>query len=140
MLCHAKPAYNIPLPECLKILSLARNSIKSLTGLEAVGDTLEELWISYNYIEKLKGINVLKKLKVSFKIASADNVDDPEIISSMCCHAYVIDFLQVLYMSNNSVKDWAEFQKLQDLQLLEELLFVGKHISLFKYALDLNYV
>ena len=31
---------------------------------EAVGDTLEELWISYNNIEKLKGINVLKKLKV----------------------------------------------------------------------------
>ncbi|XP_045171654.1 dynein axonemal light chain 1-like isoform X2 [Mercenaria mercenaria] len=50
----------------LKILSLARNSIKSLTGLEAVGDTLEELWISYNNIEKLKGINVLKKLKVLY--------------------------------------------------------------------------
>jgi len=32
---------------------------------EAVGDTLEELWISYNSIEKLKGIHVLKKLKVS---------------------------------------------------------------------------
>ncbi len=48
----------------LKILSLGRNNIKSLTGLEAVSDTLEELWISYNLIEKLKGINVLKKLKV----------------------------------------------------------------------------
>merc|ERR1711976_472729 len=48
----------------LRILSLGRNNIKSLTGLEAVGDTLEELWISYNSIEKLKGINVLKKLKV----------------------------------------------------------------------------
>ncbi|XP_041350624.1 dynein light chain 1, axonemal-like [Gigantopelta aegis] len=50
----------------LKILSLGRNSIKSLTGLEAVGDTLEELWISYNLIEKLKGINVLKKLKTLY--------------------------------------------------------------------------
>ncbi|KAI0219106.1 Dynein light chain 1, axonemal [Lamellibrachia satsuma] len=50
----------------LKILSLGRNNIKSLTGLEAVGDTLEELWISYNMIEKLKGINVLKKLKVLY--------------------------------------------------------------------------
>ncbi|VDI64443.1 dynein axonemal light chain 1-like [Mytilus galloprovincialis] len=50
----------------LKILSLGRNSIKSLTGLEAVGDTLEQLWISYNLIEKLKGINVLKKLKVLY--------------------------------------------------------------------------
>ena len=47
-------------------MSLGRNNIKSLTGLEAVGDTLEELWISYNSIEKLKGINVLKKLKVLY--------------------------------------------------------------------------
>ncbi|KAK3092279.1 hypothetical protein FSP39_000657 [Pinctada imbricata] len=50
----------------LKILSLGRNNIKSLTGLEAVGDSLEQLWISYNLIEKLKGINVLKKLKVLY--------------------------------------------------------------------------
>ena len=35
---------------------------------EAVGETLQELWISYNFIEKLKGIGVLKKLKVSIKI------------------------------------------------------------------------
>ena len=84
--------------EHLKILSLGRNLIKNLVGLvsdistigerpfallvqEAVGDTLEELWISYNQIEKLKGIGGMKKLKV-------------------------------LYMSNNVVKDWIEFQKL----------------------------
>ena len=30
-----------------------------------MADTLEELWISYNNIEKLKGIGVLKKLKVN---------------------------------------------------------------------------
>jgi len=50
----------------LKILSLGRNNIKNLNGLEAVGDTLQELWISYNNIEKLKGIHVLKKLKVLY--------------------------------------------------------------------------
>ena len=50
--------------ENLKILSLGRNLIKNLTGLEAVSDTLEQLWISYNLIEKLKGITVLSKLKV----------------------------------------------------------------------------
>ncbi|KAK0074620.1 hypothetical protein PV326_012288, partial [Microctonus aethiopoides] len=48
----------------LKILSVGRNVIKSLTGLESLGECLEELWISYNSIEKMKGINVLKKLKV----------------------------------------------------------------------------
>ncbi|KAI3382370.1 hypothetical protein SNEBB_006723, partial [Seison nebaliae] len=40
----------------LKVLSLGRNNIKNLTGLEAIGDTLLELWISYNQIEKLKGV------------------------------------------------------------------------------------
>uniref|UniRef100_A0A3Q3E380 Dynein axonemal light chain 1 n=1 Tax=Labrus bergylta TaxID=56723 RepID=A0A3Q3E380_9LABR len=33
---------------------------------EAVGETLEELWISYNVIEKLKGIHSMKKLKVLY--------------------------------------------------------------------------
>lgn len=33
---------------------------------EAVGDILEELWISYNQIEKLKGIQCLKNLKVLY--------------------------------------------------------------------------
>ncbi|CAF5182148.1 unnamed protein product, partial [Rotaria magnacalcarata] len=61
---------------------------------EAVGDTLEELWISYNQIEKLKGIGGMKKLKV-------------------------------LYMSNNLVKEWVEFQKLAELQTLHELVFTG---------------
>merc|ERR1712066_124092 len=50
----------------IKILSLARNNIKNLNGLEAVGETLQELWISYNTIEKLKGVHVLKKLKVLY--------------------------------------------------------------------------
>lgn len=35
---------------------------------DAVADTLEQLWISYNLIEKLKGIAVLKKLKVEINI------------------------------------------------------------------------
>ncbi len=32
-------------------------------------------------------------------------------------------------MSNNSVKDWGEFQKLGELQKLEDLLFVGMDIK-----------
>jgi len=59
-----------------------------------LGDTLEELWISYNLIEKLKGVGVLKKLKV-------------------------------LCMSNNLVKEWTEFNKLQEMPNLEDLVFVG---------------
>lgn len=62
---------------------------------EGLADTLEELWISYNLIERIKGVTVLKKLRV-------------------------------LYMSNNLVKEWSEFNKLQDLACLEDLLFVGE--------------
>nr|XP_024219776.1 dynein light chain 1, axonemal-like [Halyomorpha halys] len=50
----------------LKILSLARNYIKSFSGLEAVGDSLEQLWISYNFIDKTKGIGTLRNLKVLY--------------------------------------------------------------------------
>lgn len=33
--------------------------------------------------------------------------------------------LRVLYMSNNLVKDWHEFNRLQELTNLRDLLFVG---------------
>lgn len=78
----------------LKILSLGRNSIKTIAGLETVADTLQELWLSYNQIEKLKGINVLKRLRV-------------------------------LCLGNNLVKEWPEFNKLQELAALESLVFLG---------------
>ena len=44
------------------------------------------------------------------------------IIPSVAC-------LKVLYMSNNNVKDWGEFQKLAELHQLEDLLFVGTFIA-----------
>lgn len=50
----------------LKILALGRNNIKSFYGIEIVKDTLEELWISYNLIEKMDGIDNMKKLKVLY--------------------------------------------------------------------------
>lgn len=78
----------------LKILSLGRNYIKTIAGLEAVADTLQELWLSYNQIEKLKGIHVLKRLRV-------------------------------LCLGNNLVKEWPEFNRLQELTALESLVFLG---------------
>ncbi|XP_067136799.1 dynein axonemal light chain 1-like [Centruroides vittatus] len=50
----------------LRILSIGRNRIKSLSGIEALSESLEELWASYNQIDKLKGIEALKKLKVLY--------------------------------------------------------------------------
>jgi dynein light chain 1, axonemal len=52
----------LPKLKNLKILSLGRNNIKRIMALEDVGATLEELWISYNQIEKLDGLQPCVKL------------------------------------------------------------------------------
>jgi len=65
----------------LKILSLARNRLKRMEKLEDVAETLEQLWVSYNEITSLDGLQGMNKL-------------------------------QVLYISNNSIKDWSELDKL----------------------------
>jgi hypothetical protein len=40
----------------LEVLSIGRNQIKKLEGLDDVAGTLRELWISYNLIDKLNGL------------------------------------------------------------------------------------
>ena len=48
----------------LKILSLGRNVIKSLQGIEGAAETLEQLWISYNPVIRLMPIRNMLRLKV----------------------------------------------------------------------------
>ena len=50
----------------LKILSLGRNIIKSLQGIEGAAETLEQLWISYNQLDRLKPIRNMLRLKVLY--------------------------------------------------------------------------
>lgn len=50
----------------LEILSLGRNQIKKIAGLEEVGATLRELWISYNHISTLDGLHPCVKLQSLF--------------------------------------------------------------------------
>ena len=47
---------NLPNLRNLEILSLSRNMIKKISGLEEIGQTLKELWLSYNLIEKIDGL------------------------------------------------------------------------------------
>ena len=62
----------------LRILSLSRNSIGRISGLEEVSATLEELWMSYNAVSKLEGLSSLAKLVTLFlgnnKIAKWEEV------------------------------------------------------------------
>lgn len=39
--------------EVLEVLSLGRNCLKKLENLEAVAGTLQQLWLSYNQIDRL---------------------------------------------------------------------------------------
>jgi dynein light chain 1 len=52
--------------DSLEILSIGRNNIKKIEGLDGVSDTLKELWASYNNIEKLAGIEKLQSLEVLY--------------------------------------------------------------------------
>lgn len=45
----------------LEVLSLGRNIIKKLDGVEAVAGTLQQLWISYNVIEKLVRLSRIRE-------------------------------------------------------------------------------
>lgn len=45
----------------LRILSLGRNLLKKIENVDAVADTLEELWLSYNQIEKLVSVYRTKR-------------------------------------------------------------------------------
>merc|ERR1711865_183237 len=57
---------NLAAMDQLRILSIGRNNIKKLENLDGLGARLEQLWISYNNISSLAGIEKLKALKVLF--------------------------------------------------------------------------
>lgn len=71
----------------LKILSLGRNNIRKITGLDEVGATLEQLWISYNFIEKLDGIQSCIRLTTFFisnnKIKNWEEINRLSQLSSL---------------------------------------------------------
>ena len=52
--------------ERLRILSLARNQLKRVEGLIDVAGSLEELWLSYNLLASLDGLQVCTKLRVLY--------------------------------------------------------------------------
>jgi dynein light chain 1 len=93
----------------LKILSLGRNNIKTLAGLEPVAPTLEELWISYNSIEKLKGIEVLQKLKVLY--ISNNKISDwkqVELLKQLPDLEHVVMTGNPLHEKHMESGDWME--------------------------------
>jgi len=52
--------------DSLQILSLGRNALKKIEGLNDISDTLEQLWLSYNQIASLAGVEKLVNLQVIY--------------------------------------------------------------------------
>ena len=50
----------------LEILSQSRNQIKRINGLDEIGGSLKELWLSYNLVDKLDGLNACTELKIFY--------------------------------------------------------------------------
>lgn len=57
---------SLPNLKNIEILSLGRNMIKKIAGLEEIGATLKELWLSYNSIATLDGLHPCVKLTTLF--------------------------------------------------------------------------
>jgi dynein light chain 1 len=48
------------------VLSLARNALTRIEGLDPVCGTLQELWLSYNQVIKLSGLEACTRLRVLY--------------------------------------------------------------------------
>merc|ERR1719253_392500 len=86
---------SLPSLRNLEILSLGRNMIKKIAGLEEVGATLKELWLSYNLINTLDGLHSCLKLEILFMANNKlGNWDELDKLTSLP------ELKNVLFMSN----------------------------------------
>merc|ERR1712113_606423 len=96
---------SLPALKNLEILSLGRNMIKKIAGLEEVGATLKQLWISYNQISILDGLNVCPKLTTLF--ISNNKIKDWGELAKLAANPELINLLLVgspIYESFTSKK------------------------------------
>ena len=77
----------------LEILSAGRNCLKRLDGVEPVAPTLKELWVSYNALEKLAGVERCLELRVLY--ASNNKIKDWSEIDRLAGMAHLEDLLLV---------------------------------------------
>jgi dynein light chain 1 len=98
----------------LKILSLGRNAIRKLEQLDL--PQLEQLWVSYNKVDKLSGMDKLKSLKVLYmsnnQIASWSEIDR---LANQCP-----ELKDVLFI-NNPIQKNASSEKEYRLMMLQRL-------------------
>lgn len=97
-------------------LSLSTNCIEKITNLHGLKN-LKILSLSRNNIKTLAGLeacaDTLEQLWISYNI-----IEKMKGIN-------LLKKLKVLYFSYNIVKEWGEFMKVNELPVLDELVFIG---------------
>lgn len=90
---------------------------------EAVADSLEELWISYNLIEKLKGIQCMKKLRVLYM--------SNNLVKEWGELALRVKHKTFFFIVLSWLLAWGagEFVRLAELPCLADLVFVGNPLE-----------
>lgn len=98
-------------------LSLNTNMIEKINGLAALRN-LKILSLGRNYIKAFTGLeplaDTLEELWISYNL-----IEKMKGVLGM-------RKLKVLHMSNNNVKEWAEVNKLVEMESLRDFLFVGR--------------
>lgn len=86
----------------LRILSLQSNRLTSISGLEALANVLEELYLSHNGITSIEGLRMLRRLRVldisNNKIENLEHINQNED-------------LQELWASYNQLSDFGNIEK-----------------------------
>ena len=93
--------------ECLTILSLGRNQLRKIEGLDANCDTLEQLWVSYNQIGTLAGVEKLHNLQILF--ISNNKIADWKEVERLASLPKLRDLLMVgnpLYVTHQAEGNW----------------------------------
>ena len=116
----------------LQILSLGRNLLRSLAGVEVVAGTLEELWVSYNSLDKLVSFFLFFPFllfhSLSLSLSPHDLGKTPHHLL-LQAGAEKLPRLRVLLASNNKITSWAEVERLSSLPHLTHLLLAGNPLA-----------
>lgn len=104
----------------LKRLSLGRNAIRKLEQLDI--PPLEELWISYNKIDKLSGLDKLKNLKVLYMSNNQiSNWTEIERLANQCPELQDVLFIGNPIFNNAPSEQDYRYMMLQRLPKLTKL-------------------
>ena len=136
----------------LQTLSLGRNLLRSLAGVEVAAGSLEELWVSYNSLDKLVRLFSpffspcfsLSRSRVSLSLSFSLSLSRPSgpsrprrsigappplSLPLFQAGAEKLPKLRVLLASNNRITSWAEVERLAPLAALTHLLLAGNPLA-----------